>query len=60
MRWILDHWFEVAAAARIAVIAINISGRWNNSMIVEQLSSVIRSFSSPSSRDAASRPNSGL
>jgi len=57
MQWIVDHWFEIAATARIAVIAINISSRWADSMIVEQLNDVIRSFLSRGGGNAASRPN---
>ena len=58
MEWIVDHWFEIATTALLAVIAINtVDRRWNNSTIVEQLNDVIRSFSSLAQRDAASRRN---
>jgi hypothetical protein len=58
MEWIVDHWFEIATTALLAVIAINtVDRRWNNSTIVEQLNDVIRSFSSLARRDAASRRN---
>lgn len=54
MRWIVDHWFELAVTALLAVIAINtIDRKWNNSTIVEQLNDIIRSFSSLANRDAA-------
>jgi hypothetical protein len=47
MQWIVDHWFELAAIALLAVIAVNTFDRkWNNSTIVEQLNDIIRSFSS--------------
>jgi hypothetical protein len=54
MQWIVDHWFELATTALLAVIAINtIDRKWNNSTIVEQLNDVIRSFSPLANRDAA-------
>ena len=46
MQWIIDHWFELAAIALLAVIAVNtFDSNWNNSTIVEQLNDIIRSFS---------------
>jgi len=58
MEWIVDHWFEIATTALLAVIAINtLDRRWNNSTIVEQLNDVIRGFSSLAQRDAGSRRN---
>ena len=47
MQWIVDHWFELATTALLAVIAINtFDSNWNNSTIVEQLNDITRSFSS--------------
>jgi hypothetical protein len=58
MEWIVDHWFEIATTALLAVIAINtLDRRWNNSTIAEQLNDVIRGFSSLARRDAGSRRN---
>jgi hypothetical protein len=46
MEWIVDHWFELATIALLAVIAINtLDGRWNNATLVEQLNDIIRRFS---------------
>jgi hypothetical protein len=54
MEWIVDHWFEFATTALLAVIAINTPDRrWDNSTIVQQLNG----FSSLACRDAGSRRN---
>jgi hypothetical protein len=60
MQWIVDHWFELATTALLAVIAINtFDSNWNNSTMVEQLNDIIRGFSSLARQDAASRRNLG-
>jgi hypothetical protein len=60
MQWIVDHWFELATTALLAVIASNtFDSNWNNSTMVEQLNDIIRGFSSLARRDAASRRNLG-
>jgi hypothetical protein len=57
MQWIVDHWFELATIALLAVIAINtLDSRWNNATIVEQ--HIIRRFSWLARRNAESRRNS--
>ena len=59
MQWMLDHWFEITTTVLLTIIAINtLDGKWNNSTIVEQLSDLIRSFSSRARREAVLRSHS--
>jgi hypothetical protein len=59
MRWIVDHWFELATIALLTVIAINtMDARWNNATIVEQLNDMSRRFSWLARRNPESRRNS--
>jgi hypothetical protein len=61
MQWIVDHWFELATTALLAVIAVNtFDSNWNNSTIVEQLNEIIRSFSSRVRRRSGPREASSV